>query len=182
MSVNTAGDKIVLIKGDQYKMWMIVKHKATIATSIWDAYNPELPGAVVRKLVEPEVPTLDNMIGKLTFIDQPKGSTVALVIRKTRMKDLSNNKKEELVFQKTLYVSKVHKHETELKSYSEFVKDIIGSIDPEFILQLGDTDTVYKLLCACQRKYKLTARENKKLVLAKWIKLYEKLNVANIEL
>jgi hypothetical protein len=62
------------------------------------------------------------------------------------MKDLSNNKKEKLVFQKTLYISKVRKHEIELKSYSKFVKDIIGFIDPEFVLQLGDADTAYKLL------------------------------------
>jgi hypothetical protein len=130
-------------------MWMIVKRKTTIATSIWDACNPELPGAIVRKLVEPEVLTPDNVIGKPTFIDQPEGSTAALVTRKARMKDLSDDKKEELVFQKTLYVSKVRKHETELKSYNEFVKDIIGSIDPEFVLQLGDADTAYELLCAC---------------------------------
>jgi hypothetical protein len=99
--------------------------------------------------VEPEVPTLDDMIRKPTFMDQPEGSTVVLITRKARMKDLSNNKKEELVFQKTLYVSKIRKHETELKSHNEFVKDIIGFIDPEFVLQLGDTDTAYELLCAC---------------------------------
>jgi hypothetical protein len=40
-------------------------------------------------------------------------------------------------------------------------------MDPEFVLQLGDTDIVYELLYACQRKYKLIARKNKKLVLAK---------------
>jgi hypothetical protein len=79
-------------------MWIIVKRKAAIVASIWDIYNPEFPGAVVRKLVELEVPTLDNMIRKLTFIDQPEGSTVILVTRKARMKDLSDNKKEELVF------------------------------------------------------------------------------------
>jgi hypothetical protein len=128
---------------------MIVKHKATIAAGIWDTCNLELPGAIVRKLVEPEVLTPDNMIGKPTFIDQPKGSTAVLVIRKTRIKDLSNNEKEELVFQKTFYVLKVHKHETELKSYNKFVKDIISSMDPEFVLQLGDTDIVYEFLCAC---------------------------------
>jgi hypothetical protein len=89
------------------------------------------------------------MIGKPIFIDQPEGSTVVLVIRKTRMKDLSDNKKEELVFQKTLYVSKVRKHEIELKSYDEFVKNIINSMDPEFVLQLGDADTVYKFFCTC---------------------------------
>jgi hypothetical protein len=65
------------------------------------------------------------------------------------MKDLSNNKKEELVFQKILYMSKVRKHEVELKSYSEFVKDIIGSMDPEFVLQLSNADIVYEFLCAC---------------------------------
>jgi hypothetical protein len=84
--------------------------------------------------VELEVLILDNMIRKLTFIDQPKGSTVILVTCKARIKDLSNNKKEELVFQKTLYMSKVHKHETELKSYDKFIKDIIGFVDPEFVL------------------------------------------------
>jgi hypothetical protein len=82
------------------------------------------------------------------FMDQPKGSTVVLVTRKTRMKDLSNNKKEELVFQKTLYISKIRKHKTELKSHNKFIKDIIGSVDPEFVLQLGDTNIVYKFLCA----------------------------------
>jgi hypothetical protein len=82
------------------------------------------------------------------FMDQPEGSTVILVICKARIKDLSNNKKEELVFQKTLYVSKIHKYEIELKSYNKFVKDIIGSIDPEFVLQLGNTDTIYELLYA----------------------------------
>jgi hypothetical protein len=128
---------------------MIIKRKAAIAASIWDACNLELPGAVVRKLVEPEVLMLDNIIRKLTFIDQPEGSTAILVTRKARMKDLSNNKKEELVFQKTLYVSKVRKHEIELKSYGKFVKDIIGSIDPEFVLQLGDADIIYEFLCAC---------------------------------
>jgi hypothetical protein len=91
----------------------------------------------------------DNMIRKLMFIDQPKGSTVVLVTCKARIKDLSDNKKEELVFQKTLYVSKVRKHEIKLKSYSKFVKDIISSIDPEFVLQLGDTDIIYEFLCAC---------------------------------
>jgi hypothetical protein len=50
------------------------------------------------------------------------------------MKDLSNNKKEELVFQKILYISKVHKYKIELKSHNKFVKDIISSIDPEFVL------------------------------------------------
>jgi hypothetical protein len=130
-------------------MWIIVKHKAAIATSIWDACNPEFPGAIVRKLIEPEVPTLDNMIRKPIFIDQPKGSTVVLITRKTRIKDLSDNEKKELVFQKTFYVSKVHKHEIELKSYNKFIKDIISSIDPEFVLQLGDTDTVYEFLYAC---------------------------------
>jgi hypothetical protein len=74
------------------------------------------------------------VIGKPTFIDQPKGSTAVLVTRKARIKDLSDNKKEELVFQKTLYMSKVHKHEIELKSYNEFIKDIISSMDPEFVL------------------------------------------------
>jgi hypothetical protein len=83
------------------------------------------------------------------FMDQPKGSTVVLVTCKARIKDLSDNKKEELVFQKTLYVSKVRKHEIKLKSYSKFVKDIISSIDPEFVLQLGDTDITYEFLCAC---------------------------------
>jgi hypothetical protein len=149
MLVNTAGDKVVLIKGDQYKIWMIVKRKTTIATGIWDACNPELPGAVVRKLVEPEVPTPNDMIRKPTFMDQPEGSTAILVTRKTRMKDLSNNEKEELVFQKILYISKIYKYETKLKSYDKFVKDIIGFIDPEFVLQLGNTDTTYEFLCAC---------------------------------
>jgi hypothetical protein len=65
------------------------------------------------------------------------------------MKDLSDNKKEKLVFQKTFYVSKIHKHKVELKSYSEFVKDIIGSMDPEFVLQLDNTDTAYEFLYAC---------------------------------
>jgi hypothetical protein len=59
----------MLIKGDQYKMWMIIKHKTTIAASIWDICNLEFPGAIVRKLVEPEVPTLDNIIRKPIFID-----------------------------------------------------------------------------------------------------------------
>jgi hypothetical protein len=59
----------MLIKGDQYKIWIIIKRKATIAASIWDTCNPEFPGAVVRKLVEPEVPTLDDIIRKLIFID-----------------------------------------------------------------------------------------------------------------
>jgi hypothetical protein len=149
MLVNTAGDKVILIKGDQYKMWIIVKRKAAIATSIWDACNLEFPGAIVRKLIEPEVPTLDNMIRKLIFIDQPEGSTVVLIICKTRIKDLSDNKKKKLVFQKIFYVSKVHKYEIELKSYSKFIKDIISSIDPEFVLQLGNIDTVYEFLYAC---------------------------------
>jgi hypothetical protein len=48
---------------------MIVKYKTIIAASIWDTCNLELPGAVVRKLVEPEVLTPDDMIGKLIFID-----------------------------------------------------------------------------------------------------------------
>jgi hypothetical protein len=130
-------------------MWMIVKRKTTIVASIWDAYNPELPGVVVRKLVEPEVLTPDNMIRKLTFMDQSEGSTAVLVTCKARMKDLSDNKKEELVFQKTLYVSKVRKYKTELKSYNKFVKDIIGSMDPEFVLQLGDADIAYEFFCAC---------------------------------
>jgi hypothetical protein len=128
---------------------MIVKRKTTIAASIWDACNPEFPGVIVRKLIELEVLILDDMIGKLTFIDQPKGSTVILVTRKTRIKDLSDNEKEELVFQKTLYVSKIHKYKTELKSYDKFIKDIIGSMDPEFVLQLGDADIVYEFLYAC---------------------------------
>jgi hypothetical protein len=89
------------------------------------------------------------MIRKLTFIDQPEGSTVVLVICKARIKDLSNNEKKELVFQKILYVLKVYKHEIELKSYSKFVKDIISFMDPEFVLQLGNTDTTYELLYAC---------------------------------
>jgi hypothetical protein len=167
MSVNAAGDKVVLIKGDQYKMWMIVKRKAAIAAGIWDTCNLELPGAIIRKLVEPEVPMLDDMIGKPMFMDQPEGSTAVLVTRKARIKDLSDNEKEELVFQKILYMSKVRKHEAELKSHSEFIKDIIGSMDPEFVLQLGDTNIAYEFFCACQRKYKLTARENEKSVLAK---------------
>jgi hypothetical protein len=50
------------------------------------------------------------------------------------MKDLNDNEKEELVFQKTLYTLKVRKHEVELKAHGEFVKDIIGSLDPEFVL------------------------------------------------
>jgi hypothetical protein len=128
---------------------MIVKYKTIIAASIWDIYNPEFPRAIVRKLVELEVLIPDNMIRKLIFIDQPKGSTVILITCKTYIKDLSNNKKKELVFQKTLYISKIHKYETELKSYSKFVKDIISFVDPEFVLQLGDTDTAYELLCAC---------------------------------
>jgi hypothetical protein len=82
------------------------------------------------------------------FIDQPKGSTVILVTRKARIKDLSNNEKEKLIFQKTFYVSKIRKYEIELKSYNEFVKDIISSIDPEFVLQLGNADTVYEFLYA----------------------------------
>ena len=82
-------------------------------------------------------------------MDQPEGSTVVLVTRKARIKDLSNNEKEELVFQKTLYMSKIHKHEVELKSYNKFVKDIIGFIDPEFVLQLGNADTAYEFLYAC---------------------------------
>jgi hypothetical protein len=128
---------------------MIVKHKATIAANIWDICNPEFPRAIVRKLVELEVLTLDDIIRKPTFMDQPEGSTVILVIRKTCMKDLSDNKKEKLVFQKTFYISKVRKHEIKLKSYNKFVKDIIGFIDPEFVLQLGDTDIAYEFFCAC---------------------------------
>jgi hypothetical protein len=138
-----------LIKGDQYKIWMIVKHKATIAVSIWDACNLELPGAIIRKLIEPEVPILDNMIGKPIFIDQPEGSTAVLVICKARIKDLSDDKKEELVFQKTFYVSKIHKYEIELKSYNKFIKDIISFVDPEFVLQLGNADIAYEFLYAC---------------------------------
>jgi hypothetical protein len=65
------------------------------------------------------------------------------------MKDLSNNEKKELVFQKTFYMSKVRKHEIELKSYNEFVKDIISFVDPEFVLQLGDIDIVYEFLYTC---------------------------------
>jgi hypothetical protein len=115
-------------------MWIIIKRKATITASIWDICNLEFPRAIIRKLVELEIPTLDNIIRKPMFMDQPEGSTAILVIRKARMKDLSDNEKEELVFQKTLYVSKIRKHETELKSYSKFVKDIISSMDPEFVL------------------------------------------------
>jgi hypothetical protein len=89
------------------------------------------------------------MIRKPIFIDQPEGSTVILVIRKARIKDLSDNKKEELVFQKILYVSKIRKHEIKLKSYSKFVKDIISFVDPEFVLQLGNADIAYEFLCAC---------------------------------
>jgi hypothetical protein len=50
-------------------MWIIVKHKTIIATSIWDIYNLEFPGTIVRKLIEPEVLTLDNMIRKPIFMD-----------------------------------------------------------------------------------------------------------------
>jgi hypothetical protein len=88
------------------------------------------------------------MIRKPTFIDQPESSTVILVTRKACIKDLSNNKKKKLVFQKTLYISKVYKYKTELKSYNKFIKDIIGFVDPEFILQLGNADIVYEFLCA----------------------------------
>jgi hypothetical protein len=128
---------------------MIIKRKAAIAASIWDICNPELPRAIVRKLIELEVPTPDNIIRKLIFIDQPEGSTVILVTRKACIKDLSNNKKEELVFQKILYMLKIHKHEIELKSYNKFVKDIISFVDPEFVLQLNNIDTAYKFLYAC---------------------------------
>jgi hypothetical protein len=65
------------------------------------------------------------------------------------MKDLSDNKKKKLVFQKTLYVSKIHKYKTELKSYDKFIKDIISFIDPEFVLQLDNIDITYEFLCAC---------------------------------
>jgi hypothetical protein len=82
-------------------------------------------------------------------MDQPKGSTAALVTRKARIKDLSDDEKEELVFQKTLYILKVRKHEIELKSYNKFVKDIIGFVDPEFVLQLGNADIAYEFLYAC---------------------------------
>jgi hypothetical protein len=77
---------------------MIVKRKTVIAASIWDICNLEFPRAVVRKLIELEVPTPDDIIRKLTFMDQPKGSTAVLVTRKTRIKDLSDNKKKELIF------------------------------------------------------------------------------------
>jgi hypothetical protein len=83
------------------------------------------------------------------FIDQPKSSTAILIIRKARIKDLSNNKKKKLVFQKTLYMSKIRKHEIELKSYNKFIKDIIGFIDPEFVLQLGNTDITYEFFYTC---------------------------------
>jgi hypothetical protein len=53
------------------------------------------------------------------------------------------------VFQKTFYMLKVRKHKTKLKSYNKFVKDIISFVDPEFVLQLGDTDIIYEFLCAC---------------------------------
>jgi hypothetical protein len=46
-------------------------------------------------------------------------------------------------------MSKIHKYETELKSHSKFVKDIISSVDPEFVLQLGNADTAYEFLYAC---------------------------------
>jgi hypothetical protein len=128
---------------------MIVKHKTIIATNIWDIYNLEFPGVIVRKLVELEVLILDNIIGKLIFIDQPEGSTAILVIYKARIKDLSDNKKKELVFQKTFYILKVRKYEIELKSYNKFIKDIISSIDPEFVLQLGNTNTIYKFFYTC---------------------------------
>jgi hypothetical protein len=128
---------------------MIVKHKTIIAAGIWDTCNPEFPRAIVRKLVELEVPTPDDVIRKLIFMDQPEGSTVILVTRKARIKDLSDNEKEELVFQKTFYMLKIRKYKIELKSYNKFVKDIISSIDPEFVLQLGDTDTAYEFLYAC---------------------------------
>jgi hypothetical protein len=89
------------------------------------------------------------MIRKPIFIDQPKGSTAILVTCKARIKDLSDNEKEELVFQKTFYMSKIRKYKTELKSYNEFVKDIISFINPESVLQLGDADIAYEFLCAC---------------------------------
>jgi hypothetical protein len=44
---------------------------------------------------------------------------------------------------------KIRKHEIELKSYSKFIKDIIGSINPEFVLQLGNINIVYKFFYAC---------------------------------
>jgi hypothetical protein len=128
---------------------MIVKYKATIATSIWDTCNPKLPGIIIRKLIEPEIPTPDDIIRKPIFIDQPESSTVVLVTRKARIKDLSNNEKEKLVFQKTLYISKIRKYKIKLKSYNKFVKDIISSIDPEFVLQLGNANIAYEFLCIC---------------------------------
>jgi hypothetical protein len=82
------------------------------------------------------------------FMDQPEGSTAILVTRKTHIKDLSDNKKKKLIFQKTFYVSKVYKHEIELKSYNKFIKDIIGFIDPEFVLQLDNTNIIYEFLYA----------------------------------
>jgi hypothetical protein len=88
----------------------------------------------------------DNIIRKPIFIDQPEGSTVILITRKARMKDLSNNEKKKLIFQKTFYVLKIHKYKAELKSYNKFVKDIIGSINPEFVLQLGNINTAYEFL------------------------------------
>jgi hypothetical protein len=53
------------------------------------------------------------------------------------------------VFQKIFYISKIRKYKIKLKSYNKFVKDIIGSINPEFVLQLDDTDIIYEFLCAC---------------------------------
>jgi hypothetical protein len=98
--------------------------------------------------MELEVLIPDDIIGKLMFMDQPEGSTIVLVTCKARIKDLSNNEKKKLVFQKTFYVLKIYKHEIKLKSHSKFVKDIIGFIDPEFVLQLDNTDTAYELLYA----------------------------------
>lgn len=61
------------------------------------------------------------------------------------------------------------------------VADIVGTIDPEFLLQLRKHDTPYQLLCECKRKYKPSEHETEQAVLVKWHKLQTAPNIANIE-
>jgi len=179
MSINMIGEKLVLMRSDQYEMWISIKRKTAVAAGIWDTCNPDTEEHKLRVIAEPVIPTAETIKQGAVYELMIEGQ--ARVVRKAKVSDLDADEKDELVWQRQLHTQKQRKYESEYKASASLVIDIVSTIDPEFLLQLTRSDTPYELLGACKRKYKQTAREAEKAVLDKWSKLYSAPNVANVE-
>jgi len=133
MSVNVIREKLVLMRSDQYEMWISIKRKTAIAAGIWDTCCPDTEEAKLRVIAEPVIPTAETIKQGAVYEPAVEGQSVR-VIRKAKVSDLDADEKDELVWQRQLHAQKQQKYEAEHRVSATFVINIIGTIDPEFLL------------------------------------------------